>query len=140
MTNWHTHFHESRTLPDRIADSVANFIGSWNFILIQTGIFVVWVLINSLTLFHFIQFDPFPFILFNLVMSAEAAYSSPLIMMSQNRQALRDRHQADNDYQCNIEAKKEIEQLQQHVARIEIEKLDKIIALLEKGNGADEGT
>ncbi len=117
----------------RIADLVASFIGSWQFIIIQSGIFVVWVVFNTLWLVTASwQFDPYPFILFNLFMSAEAAYASPLILMSQNRQAERDREQAQHDYDTNIAAKEEIETILKELGRIEIDKLDKIIALLQK--------
>jgi uncharacterized membrane protein len=124
--NWHEAHLQAYKFGDHLADKIAGFIGSWKFIIFQSAIFFVWVLINTLTLFGAIQFDPYPFILFNLFMSAEAAYSSPLILMSQNRQAVRDRHQAEMDYQTNQEAKAEIEELQSEIARIEIEKLDLI--------------
>ncbi len=81
-------------------------------------------------LFNVIQWDPYPYILFNLFMSAEAASATPLIMMSQNRQSIRDRHHADADYQTNLDAKYEIETLQQELARIENDKLDKILKML----------
>jgi uncharacterized membrane protein len=117
----------------RIADLVASFIGSWQFIIIQSVIFFIWVVFNTLWLVTASwQFDPYPFILFNLFMSAEAAYASPLILMSQNRQAERDREQAQHDYDTNIAAKEEIETILKELGRIEIDKLDKIIALLQK--------
>jgi uncharacterized membrane protein len=78
------------------------------------------------------QFDPYPFILFNLFMSAEAAYSSPLILMSQNRQTDRDREQAQHDYETNVAAKEEIETILRELGRLEQQKLDKILTLLEK--------
>lgn len=131
MPNWfHTHA-ESRATSETIADHVAGFIGSWKFIAIQSSIFVAWVILNSLWLFHAIVWDPYPYILFNLFMSAEAAYATPLIMMSQNRQSDRDRHQAEADYQTNLAAKEEIEALQRDLARIESEKLDQILSLLD---------
>lgn len=130
---WNLHLKDL-TAGDLIADKIVNFIGSWKFIIAQSGIFVVWVLVNTLTLFGAIHFDPYPFILFNLFMSAEAAYSSPLIMMCQNRQASRDRHQAEVDYQTTLQAKEEIEQLQLSLSRIETEKLDQIITLIQGHN------
>src|SRR3984893_10406948 len=130
--NWHDSHREGMTTGARIADRVATFIGSWRFIIIQSGIFVVWVIFNTLWLVEAWQFDPYPFILFNLFMSAEAAYASPLILMSQNRQAERDREQAQHDYDTNIAAKEEIETVLKELARLELEKLDKIVALLEK--------
>ena len=115
----------------RVADAVASFIGSWQFIIIQSAIFAAWVVFNTVWLFGAYQFDPYPFILFNLFMSAEAAYASPLILMSQNRQAERDRVQAESDYETNVAAKQEIETILRELARLELEKLDKILAALQ---------
>lgn len=77
------------------------------------------------------QWDPYPFILLNLLFSTQAAYAAPIIMMAQNRQSERDRHQALADYETNLAAKSEIESLQLELTRIENDKLDKIILLLE---------
>lgn len=129
--NWHDTHIATSDFGDRLADGIASFIGSWTFLIGQSLIFVIWVLVNTLYLTRIIEFDPYPFILFNLFMSAEAAYSGPLILMSQNRQADRDRHQAEMDYQTNTVAKQEIEHLQQELARIENEKLDHILAEIE---------
>ena len=84
------------------------------------------MIFNTIWLFTAYQFDPYPFILFNLFMSAEAAYASPLILMSQNRQAERDRIQAEHDYETNVAAKEEIETILKELGRLELEKLDKI--------------
>ncbi len=81
------------------------------------------------------HWDPYPFILISVIFSAQAAYAAPVIMMSQNRQSERDRVQATADYETNIMAKKEIENLQLHLSTIEMEKLDKIIRLLEEMKG-----
>ena len=78
------------------------------------------------------HWDAYPFILLNLIFSTQAAYAAPIIMMSQNRQGQRDRIQAQEDYQTNIDAKKEIEDLQLHLSKIEDEKLDKIIQMLQE--------
>lgn len=128
--SWHLAHHRNSSTGARVADRVAGFIGSWRFIIIQSVIFFVWVVVNTIWLLSTYQFDPYPFILFNLFMSAEAAYSSPLILMSQNRQAERDREQAQHDYDTNIAAKEEIEQVLRELGRIELEKLDRILALL----------
>jgi uncharacterized membrane protein len=130
LKSWHLAHLENSPVGARVADRVAAFIGSWQFIIIQSAVFVVWVVVNTLWLFAAYQFDPYPFILFNLFMSAEAAYSSPLILMSQNRQAERDRAQAENDFETNVAAKEEIETILRELGRIEIEKLDRILALL----------
>jgi len=130
MRNWHETHAEKQSAGDRIADCVAAFIGSWAFIIGQTGVMVVWVLVNTLALFGLIRFDVYPFVFLNLFMSAEAAFATPLILMSQNRSAERDREHAQHDYDVNIEAKREIEELMTTLARIEIDKLDKIMAAL----------
>jgi uncharacterized membrane protein len=91
---------------------------------------VLWVLVNTLALFGFIRFDEYPFVFLNLFMSAEAAFATPLILMSQNRSAERDREHAQHDYDVNVEAKAEIEELMKTLARIENDKLDKILAAL----------
>jgi uncharacterized membrane protein len=132
LKSWHVAHLENSSTGARVADRVAAFIGSWQFIIIQSVIFAIWVVVNTLWLLSAYQFDPYPFILFNLFMSAEAAYSSPLILMSQNRQAERDRVQAENDYQTNVAAKEEIETVLRELGRIEIEKLDKILAALKQ--------
>jgi len=130
LKSWHVAHLENSSVGARVADKVAGFIGSWQFIIIQSVIFAVWVVVNTLWLLAAYQFDPYPFILFNLFMSAEAAYSSPLILMSQNRQTERDRAQAQHDYDTNVAAKEEIETILRELGRIEIEKLDRILGLL----------
>jgi uncharacterized membrane protein len=132
LKSWHLAHLENSSAGARIADHVAGFIGSWQFIIIQSVIFLIWVVVNTVWLFSAYQFDPYPFILFNLFMSAEAAYSSPLILMSQNRQTERDRAQAEHDYETNVAAKEEIEIILRELGRIEIEKLDKILAALKQ--------
>jgi uncharacterized membrane protein len=131
--SWHDIHFDRLPTGARVADLVAGFIGSWQFIIIQSVIFAVWVVINTLWLFAGYQWDPYPFILFNLFMSAEAAYSSPLILMSQNRQSERDREHAQHDYECNVAAKEEIETILSELGRLELHKLDKILELLENG-------
>lgn len=129
--SWHDLHLERLPSGARVADAVAGFIGSWRFIIIQSVIFLIWVVVNTLWLFERYQWDPYPFILFNLFMSAEAAYSSPLILMSQNRQAERDREHAQHDYETNLAAKEEIEIILRELARLELEKLDKILEVLQ---------
>ncbi len=129
-TNWHNKHKESSTFGEKLADSVANGMGSWRFILWQTIIVIIWMTLNIVGIIQ--HWDPYPFILLNLIFSTQAAYAAPIIMMSQNRQSQRDRLQADNDYQTNLDAKKEIEALQLQLNKLEIEKLDVIIALLKE--------
>lgn len=127
---WHQRHSESLSFGQRLADSVAAGMGSWKFIIIQTIIVVLWMIVNLIAFVR--HWDPYPFILLNLLFSTQAAYAAPVIMMSQNRQNERDRAQAKDDYETNIEAKKEIEALQVRLNMIETDKLDKIIELLER--------
>jgi uncharacterized membrane protein len=127
--NWSAAHRDRMTLGQRIADSVANGMGSWKFIIAQTIFVAAWMFLNVVELiFH--RWDPYPFILLNLLFSTEAAYAAPIIMMSQNRSAERDRFQANADFQTNVESKKDVEDLQLQLSRIETEKLDKILAIL----------
>jgi len=128
--NWHEKHTESRTFGSRIADSVANGMGSWRFIIIQTILVILWMGLNMIGLIY--HWDAYPFILLNLLFSTQAAYAAPIIMMSQNRQNERDRMHAQEDYQTNVEAKKEIEALTKILNKLEVDKLDKIIAMLEE--------
>jgi uncharacterized membrane protein len=128
--NWHQAHKSKSTFGDRLADSVANGMGSWRFIIIQTIIVILWMTLNVIAFVG--HWDVYPYILLNLVFSTQAAYAAPIIMMAQNRQSDRDRAQADADFTTNKEAKKEIEQLQLLLNKIEIDKLDKILAILEK--------
>src|SRR5579884_1355875 len=87
---------EQLTLGQRVADKVASTVGSWPFIIIQSCILAVWLVLNSIAFIY--HWDPYPFILLNLMLSFQAAYSAPFVMMSQNRQAEKDRLTAQNDY------------------------------------------
>ena len=127
---WHERHKDSLGFGSRLADSVAKGMGSWKFIILQTVFVIVWMGLNLVA--YASHWDPYPFILLNLVFSTQAAYAAPIIMMSQNRQSERDRIQAQSDYQTNIDAKLEIEALTIKLDKIETEKLDKIIAMLEE--------
>jgi uncharacterized membrane protein len=128
--NWHQKHYETLEFGNRLADAVANSMGSWRFIIVQTILVVLWMGLNTMA---FIQhWDVYPFILLNLVFSTQAAYAAPIIMMSQNRQNERDRIHAQADYQTNLDAKLEIEALATKLNSIEVDKLDKIIKMLEK--------
>lgn len=127
--NWHNKHHETLTTGDRVADWIANGMGSWTFLIWQTVIVAIWMMLNVVAFIK--HWDPYPFILLNLLFSTQAAYAAPLIMMSQNRQAARDRVQAEDDYITNVEAKQEIEALQIQLNKIETEKLDKLIEMLQ---------
>jgi uncharacterized membrane protein len=128
--NWHDQHIESYTFSQKLADAVANGMGSWTFIIIQSVFVLIWM---GLNIVGFLQhWDPYPFILLNLLFSTQAAYAAPIIMMAQNRQNDRDRAHAMADYQTNIEAKLEIEALQVKLNSIEVDKLDKIIRRLDE--------
>lgn len=100
---------ETYKLGDRISDRLAEFVGSWTFIILFLLCLIVWILIN---LFIMTQpFDPFPFILLNLILSCIAATQAPLIMMSQNRQEKKDRLRAKNDYKVNLKSELIVEDL-----------------------------
>lgn len=128
---WHEKHKSESKFGQRLADWVAAGMGSWRFIIIQTLIVVAWMGLNVVGFLH--HWDVYPFILLNLLFSTQAAYAAPIIMMAQNRQSERDRHHAEQDYRTNLEAKKEIEQLLEKLNSIEIEKLDKILEMLEVG-------
>ncbi len=116
------------TTGQRMADGVATFMGSWKFIIFQTVFVVLWMALNVIGLF--MHWDPYPFILLNLLFSTQAAYAAPIIMMSQNRASERDRLHAEEDYRTNVEAKQEIEKLQLDLSRIENDKLNRILEIL----------
>jgi uncharacterized membrane protein len=101
--------HEQRSVGERLADRIAAFGGSWTFICIAVAILAVWVAYNAL--FTGEAFDPFPFILLNLMLSMLAALQAPVILMSQNRQTSRDRADAAHDYEVNLKAELEIRAL-----------------------------
>jgi uncharacterized membrane protein len=101
------------TTGQKIADKVAATMGSWRFIIIQSAILLVWIILNVTA---FVQrWDPYPFILLNLALSFQAAYAAPFIMMAQNRQQDIDRKEAENDHRINVKAELEIELLHQKV-------------------------
>jgi len=127
---WHDMHKESLAFGQRLADGVAQGMGSWRFIIIQTLIVLLWMALNVVA--YVGHWDPYPYILLNLVFSTQAAYAAPIIMMAQNRQNERDRIQANSDFKTNVEAKKEIEELLARLNAIEVDKLDKIIIMLEQ--------
>ncbi|MDB5602598.1 MAG: hypothetical protein JWN71_4642 [Xanthobacteraceae bacterium] len=104
------------TPGQRIADKVAAVMGSWTFIIIQSGLLAIWVGLNITAYVR--SWDPYPFILLNLALSFQAAYAAPVIMMSQNRQQDIDRCAAENDYRINVKAELEIELLHQKLDQL----------------------
>lgn len=125
---WHERHREELTIGQRIADATARTLGSWPFIIAQTLFVALWIALNIVAWAR--RWDPYPFILLNLMFSVQAAYAGPVIMMSQNRQAERDRYQAQADFETNVKAEQEIEHLQSQVDAIEA-KIDRLLTALE---------
>lgn len=107
--NWHEQHRQESGFGGRLADGVATFMGSWRFIILQSLIVAAWMGLNTLGLVQ--HWDVYPFVLLNLVFSTQAAYAAPIIMMSQNRAAERDRIQAQHDYETNERAAKGVDML-----------------------------
>ena len=119
---------DSMTAGERLADKVAQFGGSWAFILIFTGMLIAWVVTNSVVLTRLGGgFDPYPYIFLNLILSMVAALQAPVILMSQNRQAARDRIAAELDYEINLKAEIEIMSLHDKLDGLRVEQLEKQI-------------
>ena len=131
------------TAGQRIADTGAATMGSWKFIIIQSTILFLWIVLNVTAWIN--HWDPYPFILLNLALSFQAAYAAPFIMMSQNRQQDVDREQAANDYKINVKAELEIELLHQKIDALRegevlalTKAIEKLTGLLEeRGDGAN---
>jgi len=123
---------ERLTTGQRVADKVASFGGSWKFIVIFGVVMLVWVVLNTSALFGR-HFDPYPFILLNLFLSMIAAIQAPVIMMSQNRQAAKDRLKGDLDYEINLKAELEVAQLHRKVDNL-YERLEQHWARMETRN------
>jgi uncharacterized membrane protein len=116
------------TLGERLSDLVAEIVGSWRFILIQSGLLVVWLIANVALGGN--AWDPYPFILLNLMLSFQAAYTAPIIMMSQNRQADIDRIRSIADYQVNIRSEAEISLLHEKIDLLREQQVAELITLL----------
>jgi uncharacterized membrane protein len=114
---WHERHTKDLTTGQRVADSTAKLLGSWPFIIGQTVLVAAWILLNLIAWAK--HWDPYPFILLNLMFSVQAAYAGPVLMMSQNRQAERDRYQAQSDFDTNVKAECEIELIQTTLERVE---------------------
>ena len=123
------------TLGQRAADAIAKFAGSWAFIFSFTGVLVLWMVINTVLAAR--AFDPYPFILLNLVLSCVAAIQAPLIMMSQNRQEEKDRRRAENDYKVNLKTEIMIEDMHNKLNRI-LSQQEKILAYIKAQEEKEE--
>ncbi|VVB79934.1 Uncharacterised protein [uncultured archaeon] len=118
----HPIFRAKRTFGQRAADGLTKWVGSWTFIITLVIVLILWMGVNA---YFFIRYeigdpwDPYPFILLNLVLSSIAAIQAPIILMSQNREAQRDRIRGEYDYEVNKKAEREIEEIQKQLERIE---------------------
>lgn len=118
-----------KSFGDRAADWVADVVGSWRFIVIQSTLLLGWLVFNSLSA---ARVDPYPFILLNLMLSFQAAYTAPVIMMSQNRQAEIDRRRSIEDYDINFKAELEIETLHQKIDLLREQEIAALTASIER--------
>jgi uncharacterized membrane protein len=117
------------TLGERVADVVAAISGSWTFIIAQTTVLFLWLAINA---YSGKAWDPYPFILLNLLLSFQAAYAAPIIMMAQNRQADIDRKKAEKDYDVNLKVELEIELLHQKMDLMREQEIKRLTELVEE--------
>lgn len=113
VINVNEEMDQKLTMGQKIADKVAATVGSWPFIITQSIILAAWLVLNSLVLIY--HWDPYPFILLNLMLSFQAAYAAPFVMMSQNRQSEKDRLTAQNDYQTDMKGEEEIRNIMEHL-------------------------
>lgn len=114
----------------KLADRVAETVGSWRFIIIQSVLLGIWIVLNMLALIN--HWDPYPFILLNLVLSFQAAYAAPIIMMSQNRQSEIDRRNAERDYQINVKAELEIELLHNKIDALREQEILQLLNIIQR--------
>jgi uncharacterized membrane protein len=129
-TNVVQDFSERLTFGQKMADKVALFGGSWIFISIFMGVMVIWILLNSFILIKLnSSFDPYPYILLNLVLSMLAAIQAPIILMSQNRQAYKDRLSAEHDYEVDLKAELEILGLHEKVDSLKEKQWSELISI-----------
>ena len=118
-----------RTRGEYLADRIATIVGSWRFILIQSALLASWLVLNVVA--WITHWDPYPFILLNLVLSFQAAFTAPILMMAQNRQSVIDRHKAQLDYDVNLRAELDIEALHEKIDLLRQEDITRLVGLLE---------
>lgn len=127
---------DTLTFGQKIADMVASGMGSWRFIIIQSILLTLWVILNTVA--WIAHWDNYPYILLNLMLSFQAAYAAPFILISQNRQASKDRLMAEHDYQINVKGEEETRQLIQHLYEQDAELLkqtEMLVSLLQHTKG-----
>jgi uncharacterized membrane protein len=118
------------TLGHKVADKIATVVGSWRFVIIQSVVLAAWIVFNVVAWGE--QWDPYPFILLNLMLSFQAAYTAPVIMMSQNRQSEIDRRNQNNDYEINMKAELEIELLHHKIDLLRTREIERLSAIIEE--------
>lgn len=122
VINSHKLFKQNMSVGQKIADKVASLVGSWTFIIIQSSLLSLWIIINIIGFIY--SWDPYPFVFLNLILGIQSVYSAPLIMMSQNRKAELDSLEAHHHYLLNIKSEQE--------TRMILEKLENIENLIKK--------
>jgi len=127
-SNINIEFDRKLTVGEKLSDGLADFGGSWRFLMIFSGTLFVWILFNSVVL-TLKPFDPYPYILLNLVLSCLAAVQAPIILMSQNRQEARDRLRADHDYRVNLKAELEIRHLHEKLDYLLIQQWQRLLEI-----------
>ena len=128
--NTNREFYDERTFGQRLADRIAAFGGSWTFIIIFLAVLLLWIALNSYILARRgAAFDPYPYILLNLFLSMLAALQAPVIMMSQNRQAAKDRLDAAHDYEVNLKAEFEIVSLHEKIDDLREQRWSELVAM-----------
>jgi uncharacterized membrane protein len=132
--NINIEFDQQLTYGERLADRLADFAGSWSFITIFFGVLLLWIAINTIVLI-WRPFDPYPFILLNLILSCLAAMQAPVIMMSQNRQETKDRLRAEHDYQVNLKAELEIRNLHDKLDHLLTNQWQRLLEIQEMQGG-----
>lgn len=121
---------ETGSLGERAADRIAAIVGSWRFILVQSALLAVWLALNSIAWIE--HWDPYPFILLNLALSFQAAFTAPILMMAQNRQSAVDRQKAQLDYDVNLKSELDIGALHQKLDLLREQDINRLIGLVEE--------
>jgi len=128
--NINIEFDQQLTFGERLADKMAEYAGSWGFVIGFFGVLLVWIAINSVVLI-LKPFDPYPFILLNLVLSCLAAIQAPIIIMSQNRQEAKDRLRSEHDYSVNLKAELEIRNLHEKIDHLLMKQWQRLLEIQE---------
>jgi uncharacterized membrane protein len=129
-TNVNTEFDRKLTFGEHMADKMAEYAGSWRFISIFMAVLFIWIGINTLVLIQK-PFDPYPFILLNLILSCIAAIQAPIIMMSQNRQEAKDRLRSEHDYRVNLKSELEIRHLHEKIDHLLMTQWQRLLEIQE---------